>query len=511
MKHSVIYLKVVMAVMMPSLPLVVIGQDKSGSVINWNAVKVFDLGVDNVYNIYIDTLDADNVDAVLCFQTKRGELVKTDLNGAVLGVKDNPYEYFACFNGDTLLCGNKSVINQRGDSIASYMSIEPLTARRGYISACQSNIFIFESWNDAPVTIVYAPTNKDKEIFYWVEPSFGPLTGLCCSEGLVFAIQSLGDKGVLVRMNADFSNEYKTESIPVKDPSGITGYGGYLYVYSNSDKALYRLETPQGDGIEVLKDKKTPDNNNNVPEDDQNYQEEVYPLYLDYVAVPDRFFIKKYADVTRDYLISLLEELFDGNYQIYSWIGDDLCKVSVEDALIDNAVTELLKNDSVLIARRVYADKETYENYKGYYANGKPVTLDDIEVCIFNDITYGIKKKYNQNQADSIANVYGLVNKPNTYHPEQGGLFSAPKTVDVFEISVILYETGLFTYIQPDMHMKIWLSSPTIVEEKDIAVHVDQIEYYDMSGQKLDAPLGLTIVVTYYSDGSVRTEKKMMR
>ena len=61
------------------------------------------------------------------------------------------------------------------------------------------------------------------------------------------------------------------------------------------------------------------------------------------------------------------------------------------------------------------------------------------------------------------------------------------------------------------MHVKVWLWSPTIVEEKDIAVRVNQIEYYNMSGQKMDTPSGLTIVVTYYSDGTVRTEKKMMR
>ena len=510
MKQLFLTPRIAMTTVLLTLSLMTVGQDKAGSKINWKAVKVFELNIDSVYNIYVDTLDNANNEASFCFQTKTGKLVKTNTNGTVTSTEESPYTYFTCYNGDTLILGDSAVINEQGVVKAEYRPRDLSTTQHSYITACSSDIFIFEWWIKTPVTIVYAPKHQE-DILFWVEPSYGMITGLCCDEEIVFAIQSINDKGVLTRRNADFSKDESYEDIPVKEPAGIAIYKGYLYVYSNSDKALYRLETPQGDGIEVLKDKKTPDNNNPVPEDDQNYQEEVYPLYLDYVAVPDRFFIKKYADVTRDYLISLLEELFDGNYQIYSWIGDDLCKVSVEDALIDNAVTELLKNDSVLIARRVYADKETYENYKDYYANGKPVTLEDIEVCIFNDITYGIKKKYNQNQADSIANVYGLVNKPNTYHPEQGGLFSAPKTVDVFEISVILYETGLFTYIQPDMHMKIWFWSPTIVEKKDIAVHVDQIEYYDMSGQKLDAPLGLTIVVTYYSDGSVRTEKKMMR
>ncbi|MBR5934547.1 MAG: hypothetical protein IKZ89_00175 [Bacteroidaceae bacterium] len=35
--------------------------------------------------------------------------------------------------------------------------------------------------------------------------------------------------------------------------------------------------------------------------------------------------------------------------------------------------------------------------------------------------------------------------------------------------------------------------------------------YYDISGRKMDAPSGLTIVVTPYSDGTVRTEKKLFK
>lgn len=37
------------------------------------------------------------------------------------------------------------------------------------------------------------------------------------------------------------------------------------------------------------------------------------------------------------------------------------------------------------------------------------------------------------------------------------------------------------------------------------------VEYYNLSGQKIDSPSGLTIVVTRYSDGTIRTEKKLLR
>ena len=35
--------------------------------------------------------------------------------------------------------------------------------------------------------------------------------------------------------------------------------------------------------------------------------------------------------------------------------------------------------------------------------------------------------------------------------------------------------------------------------------------YYNLAGQRTDTPSGLTIVVTRYSDGSVRREKKLFR
>jgi hypothetical protein len=33
--------------------------------------------------------------------------------------------------------------------------------------------------------------------------------------------------------------------------------------------------------------------------------------------------------------------------------------------------------------------------------------------------------------------------------------------------------------------------------------------FYDLLGRRMDSPAGLTIVVTRYSDGTVRTEKKL--
>ena len=90
-------------------------------------------------------------------------------------------------------------------------------------------------------------------------------------------------------------------------------------------------------------------------------------------------------------------------------------------------------------------------------------------------------------------------------------MFGLSKTTDIFEMSRTLYEIGCFTYIQPNMYMKVVLDS-TLVEEKETQpVQVLETKYYNITGQTTDSPSGLILVVTRYSDGMVSTEKKLFR
>ena len=242
------------------------------------------------------------------------------------------------------------------------------------------------------------------------------------------------------------------------------------------------------------------------------WRDKVYPLNLDFVELPNKMFIKKDPNVSNDYVVSLLDKQFDGNYQIYSWIGD-ICKIIAEDSWIDNAVTGLIEDDSIVMARRIYAMREEYERYPDDEISGH----EDIELCIFNEISYGIKRGYDQNVIDSIANTLGLGNLPNKYAPEMGGIFMVPKKLDfnsLLEMSRILYEKECFTWIEPAFHimLKNGDDNTTLVKY----VHNDNIQpegrtYYNLSGSKTNNPLGITIVVTRYSDGSIITEKKLFR
>ena len=50
---------------------------------------------------------------------------------------------------------------------------------------------------------------------------------------------------------------------------------------------------------------------------------------------------------------------------------------------------------------------------------------------------------------------------------------------------------------------------PNIVKNVHSNNNVIEITHYNLSGQKTNNPSGLTIVVTRYSDGTVRREKKL--
>ena len=226
---------------------------------------------------------------------------------------------------------------------------------------------------------------------------------------------------------------------------------------------------------------------------------ESYKEYL--VEVPNKLFIKKKEDVDNSAIVSILNGIVKAQFEI-GWIGDK-CKVVVEDSKIDNIITELLKEESVLAARRIYCFKSDYD-----YANKNGISIsENQEVCPLNNITCGVNGDIDTNVMDSIALALNLEVVKTIPGPFGGAKFMTPKTADVFEIAQRIFETGYFTYTQPELYMKVVLAYTTNV--KDVTAEITETLYYNLSGQKIDSPSGLTIVVTRYSDGTVSTEKKL--
>lgn len=216
-----------------------------------------------------------------------------------------------------------------------------------------------------------------------------------------------------------------------------------------------------------------------------------------YYEIPNRLFVQKRADVSRDYIIALLNRLIDDECEI-RWPYDEICEVIVDGELKDDVVNELLNDDGVLLARHVYVTKSNYSLYLFY------PDLEQGEEWIMNEIYCYYSKRPDQALLDSISDALGLI-------LEGEGLYSikfkTSKSADIFDIAQKLFELGCFMGINPVIErpytIALWTGKYSLSSDSQETV------YYNLSGRRVDSPSGLTIVVTRYIDGSVRTEKKL--
>ena len=212
----------------------------------FNSVKVFELDTDSVYNFYIDTIGTGSGNTEFCFQTVTGKLVKTDSQGSVLSITDNPYTYFTVLNGDTLILNDLKVENTKGDSIASVLKegeTRSVSSESHYIAASSSGIYVY--WGQNARSKRYSQEDQIRNLYDKTYPVLWTthVAGLCVYQGVVYALSLNMLDGYVFMM---YAKEQTTKStyadVDIKYAVGLAGYQGSLYVYSNADKALYRLE-----------------------------------------------------------------------------------------------------------------------------------------------------------------------------------------------------------------------------------------------------------------------------
>ena len=225
-----------------------------------------------------------------------------------------------------------------------------------------------------------------------------------------------------------------------------------------------------------------------------------------FYEIPGRLFIEKSTDVTQDYINELLSNTINGVFET-EWLYDDFCRVIVDDELIDNIINEMLKDDGVMTARRIYVSRNDYYKYLFY------PDLEKGEKYFLNTFSYQYTGELNRALLDSISDSLGLTYSVGNHHDV---VIRVPKQADIFEVSRILFETGNYDIVFPTQKIppivNHWGWGETYVNQtKKDDVMLEAVNYYNMLGHRVEYPSGLTIVVTRYSDGSVRTEKKLFR
>ena len=229
----------------------------------FNPVKAFDLDTDSIYNFYIDTIGTESGNAVFCFQTITGKLVKTDSDGSIISTTPNPYKYFAVYQGDTLILDDTIVINSNGDHIASILYEGEKRwelFESHFISVSPSGIYTYWGLNPHSTKASYGDKIRNVIGSDRLTSSIfaNHIIGLCVYQETIYALHyEFSDEYVSIGCKHEpISPSYDTfiDQVNLRNPAGIAGYKGSLYVYSNIDKALYRLEQTEPTNVNAYKD-----------------------------------------------------------------------------------------------------------------------------------------------------------------------------------------------------------------------------------------------------------------
>ena len=234
------------------------------------------------------------------------------------------------------------------------------------------------------------------------------------------------------------------------------------------------------------------------------------PSHYDYSGIKqywyelsDRFTVRRSSSISK----SALESVIKGQLTVsdITWDNDSICTVVTYPDQIAAAMETLSAKDEVLRVSHKYFDVNGYELVlkEGLKTPMSFGLTGVIEISFKNDISEADKNK--------IINDYNLkfvggIAEFNSWK------YDVPKTLDVLTVSKSIFETGLVVYSKPvttAVYKVIFWGPSSNVEKIVESTKEIGTQYYNLSGQRIDTPTGLTIVVTRYSDGTVRTEKRL--
>ena len=453
----------------------------------WNAVKVFDLDVDDaasVYNMYIDSVGTTDGGALFCFQTD-SKLIKTDFNGEVIDETVNPYIYFAILNGDTIIGKEDAhyatnVINvTTGDTIYKTSSWK----FPGRISASSSGIYVsaISAYRDLHYAVINCLSGAINIT--------GVVHGLCCSGKGVYVLEY----NTLTYVEA-IRKVKTTHSVP--DPKGIAEYRGTLYVYSQTDKAVYRLESAGGTSYVFT----TKWNAVKVFDLNTVFADSVYNMYIDSVGTTNGDAVFCFQSDSNLIMTDFNGEIIDESVNPYKYFatlnGDTLITER-------NGVKNVTSGDYIFKTSDWYSYGPIAASSSGIYVslymeyvldclNNKAITTGRIYgLCCSRDGVYILGNNW--------LTYYDANNRDNATHP-------VPDPYGIAE-----YRGTLYVYSRTDKAVYRLESAGGTTVVKPTQAEALQKVYYNLLGEETDSPSGLTIVVTRFSDGSTKTEKQLFR
>jgi hypothetical protein len=318
------------------------------------------------------------------------------------------------------------------------------------------------------------------------------------------------DDQIYVEIKSEFSDEaqtlitslgFRTELTPDSNP--LTQF---IYVSKESDiitiantlyESGYFVSSRPSSHIVVRDIDEVPFDKTNL---DFYYKLDGSKQYL--YKSPGRFIIKKDKNTNKAVIESVISKYLVS--PSYVWETDNLCKFDIDESLVDDAINGISKEESVMYVSRSYLIPSEYEQTLVEGTDyPKDFNYDEIISIRFIDgVSEAIK--------DSLKNALNLRTI------EENAVFyswAAIKTDNTLIICKELYESGYIEWATPNWvtgFKIIWsYSGPETTIRKTTKTSITGVLYFDLSGRPVNEPSGLTIVVKRYSDGTIRTEKRL--
>ena len=202
---------------------------------SWDAVKMFQLDIDDNAVMYIDSVGTPDGKIDFCFSTSV-DLIKTDSAGNVKGTFDaySHYSTFTVYKGDTLFVEDGKIVNaSNGDTVYSQPGtyVHKIAASSSELYAYMIFLGIRGGWHIGRIF--------DRKALYVTYS----VVDLYCSGGIIYALYS-SEGGSTSRLTLidEVSNSIEKVTVPVGSLTDIAVYRGSVYAYSASNKTLYLLK-----------------------------------------------------------------------------------------------------------------------------------------------------------------------------------------------------------------------------------------------------------------------------
>ena len=241
----------------------------------------------------------------------------------------------------------------------------------------------------------------------------------------------------------------------------------------------------------------------------QTVDKESLPYYYDYNSkaylylLPDRFMVEKDA-LTDKIAVETIIKNHLAEADII-WDNDSMCTVITFPDLVENAMYALSQEKSVQRLSRKYFRVGIYE---------ETLKLGDKNPDSFGldgKLLLSFKENISKDDKDGVIRDYNLhlVASGRSY-----GKYEVPDSLDVLEVCRSIFETGLVEYCEPNttyIAKCIFFNSSSSTTGVEPIKDVTEVktEYYNLLGRRMEEPSGLTIKVTHYSNGTIRSEKQL--